>query len=163
MHPEKDMSATIELVSHMNTLLKVFCDKSAKPIIDLTDGRLQELKLVRNYFEGWFSMEGAGPSNLPTRECMEDLKCSIDGFVELTNAMLPSRSVIPQLINSDVVENHFCMSRMLQGNNNNPSYSQYCSIQNSMLNIKRTGHVKNNAGSTPKPYNLTKGISLRGR
>ena len=48
-----------------------------------------------------------------TNETYKDLEICINGFIALCTISLPDTPIIPALVNSDVVENVFCMQRSL--------------------------------------------------
>jgi len=74
-----------------------------------------------------------------------------------------SSSIVPNRINSDIIENVFCQQRGLyNGNNTNPTYLNYCRTMNAVILGQATISRKSNAGGiTPgaepfSGYNFTK-------
>ena len=61
--------------------------------------------------------------------------CTIDGLLEIIKICVKGRiSLILAYLNSDVVENHFCMVRSLfNGASDHPDYFTYKSLQNSII------------------------------
>jgi len=58
-----------------------------------------------------------------------------------------SESVVkPAIVNQDCVENHFCQVRACNGQNNNPTYNQQESTQNSIRFGQSVVRRKSNTG-----------------
>ena len=94
-----------------------------------------------------------------------DICSLLIGFDELCSEKLRnnSSSIVPNRINSDVIENVFCQQRRLyKGNNTNPTYLNYCRTMNAIILGQATISRKSNAGGiTPgaepfSGYNFTK-------
>ena len=72
-----------------------------------------------------------------SRECMEDIFATIEGFQQLCsciNQEYPGWSIIPAMINSDPIENIFCQHRdKFNCNNTNPTALQYRRNMNSVI------------------------------
>jgi hypothetical protein len=78
-----------------------------------------------------------------------DLQSMCIGFqsmIEIKLAKFPNSVIKPALINQDCVENHFCQVRACNGQNNNPTYRQQESTQNSIRFGQTTISRKSNAG-----------------
>ena len=82
-----------------------------------------------------------------TKECREDIDCSLGGFLSLCAQVHPHKvAVLPGYINSDVVENFFCQQRgTTNGLNTNPTIYQYGPSVNSIILGQKTVSRKSNA------------------
>ena len=67
-------------------------------------------------------------------------------MVAIKTAQFPSAVIKPALVNQDGVENHFCQVRSCNGQNNNPTYLQQESAQNSIHFGQTTISRKSNVG-----------------
>ena len=79
----------------------------------------------------------------------EDVAFCTIGFISICRLRIADGySVLPSMVNSDVVENFFCQQRGSHEDNNNPTYLQYCKDINSI--VMKTGGKsrvkKSNAG-----------------
>ena len=134
-NPES-LDATIDLVSHTAPLVEIF--RSHMPITSIHDDRLDELRSILHYLEDWheFCKEEKGKHKSKqeifiTSECYQDLKSCIQGFISLCHMSVPQHAIIPALVNSDVVENLFCMQRAIyNGPNTHPDAAHYRYILN---------------------------------
>ena len=78
-----------------------------------------------------------------------DLQSMCLGFrsmVVIKLTQFPNSVIKPALINQDGVENHFCQVRSCNGQNNNPTYLQQESPQNSIRFGQTTISRKSNVG-----------------
>ena len=62
--------------------------------------------------------------------------------------IFPQSVVKPAIVNQDCVENHFCQVRACNGQNNNPTYYQQQSTQNSIRFGQSAISRKSNAGNS---------------
>ena len=60
----------------------------------------------------------------------------------------PYSCIRPAIVNQDCVENHFCQVRSCSGQNNNPTYNQQQSTQNSIQFGQTVDSRKSNVGLT---------------
>ena len=67
-------------------------------------------------------------------------------MVAIKLTQFPNSVIKPALINQDGVENHFCQVRSCNGQNNNPTYLQQESAQNSIRFGQTTISRKSNVG-----------------
>lgn len=75
--------------------------------------------------------------------------------MEYAKCVLPKQfKIIPAYINSDILENHFCLVRTLfTGAATHPNYAQYMSVQNSVVLTQPTGlPTKRNAQQYVEPF-----------
>jgi len=79
-----------------------------------------------------------------------DLSSMLLGFNALcmiTLARHPGGSIFPFRANSNIVENVFCQQRGHNGQNSNPTYSQYGPTMNSILLGQSTSTSRSNTGN----------------
>ncbi len=69
-------------------------------------------------------------------------------MVAIKTAQFPSSKIKPDLVNQDGVENHFCQVRSCNGQNNNPTYLQQESAQNSIRFGQTIISRKSNVGKS---------------
>ena len=124
-----ELRGTIEFLQQTSVLVKNFRD--SRPIKDYGDDRLQQNRDVLSWFKRW---EHENKSNnevtekeksLLSFQCREDIVSLLVGFDEFSREKLQKSggSIIPNRINSDVIENVFSQQRGLHnGNNSNPTY-----------------------------------------
>lgn len=104
------LASSIELLEHTSVLIDVFCNRN-RPISNLTDPRLAEIRKASQFFESWKRTVEESPFQVAskhflTRETAEDLQSSLVGFLSLCQLHLTSgNSINPGYINSDIVEN----------------------------------------------------------
>lgn len=127
------LKSTIELLENTSILVDNFRDHRA--IRDISDERLQQNQNVLKWFQAW---ETSVQSNLDIKDkekhmishqTRSDICSLLIGFHEMCKEKLKtdSSSIVPNRINSDVIENVFCQQRgMYNGNNTNPTYLNYC-------------------------------------
>ena len=73
------------------------------------------------------------------------------GFMQLCEYKLelfPGSSIMPGIVNQDVVENIFCQARSYNGQNTNPTYDKYSKSQNSIIIGQNALSRKGNASLT---------------
>ena len=126
----EEFNATIELLETTSKLILILQDKA--PIVRECDERLNVLRSVATYFS---QFKGKDPKLSLTRETAYDVLCTVNGLVEFITICCKKKvPIIPAYINSDIIENHFCMVRTLfNGANDNPNYYTYKSLQNSII------------------------------
>ena len=79
-----------------------------------------------------------------------DLQSMCLGFQSLVHCKMtrfPSTEIKPAIVNQDCVENHFCPIRSCNGQNDNPTFLQQQSTQNSIRLGQTTISTKSNASS----------------
>lgn len=79
-----------------------------------------------------------------------DIQSMCLGFPSLVRIKLrkfPHSVIKPAIVNQDCVENHFCQVRACNGQNNNPTYNQQESAQNTIRFGKTVISRKSNAGN----------------
>ncbi|XP_045156281.2 uncharacterized protein LOC123522863 isoform X2 [Mercenaria mercenaria] len=152
------LNGAIEFLKKTSRLIELFHD--TRPIRLVTDERLQELKCISDWFENWTDCIRSGPGSsaekahkLISQQCLEDIRSCIIGFCELCYKVLTGKTtyIIPALINSDAVENHFCQERSTyNGANTNPNALQYRNNLNSIILGQNIVSHKCNTGKSLK-------------
>ncbi|KAK6169023.1 hypothetical protein SNE40_020153 [Patella caerulea] len=147
------LDATIDLLKSTSTLIQNFRD--SRPITDASDDR----PLQNNDAVQWFIKWGNDVKNditiknkeksLISHQTREDIVSVVMGFNELCFYKLKrsNSSIIPNRVNSDVIENSFCQQRPLHnGANTNPTYLGYCHSVNSVILGQTSISRKSNTG-----------------
>lgn len=155
------LDGPIQLLKRTSKMIEIFRDH--RPIKDLSDKRLTELREVFDWFKEW-QYEVENDSNLSSKEksqklmsrqCTEDVKSCLMGFIQLCDRMLtrsPKADITPALINSDIVENTFNQQRStFNGANSNPNALQYRKTLNSIILGQNIISHKSNAGKIKNP------------
>ena len=142
------LDGAIELLKNTSILISVFRDR--RPLYSSDDDRLTQLNTVKDWFIKW--QTDSDRNNIMSRECMEDVSATIEGFQQLCsyiNREYPGWSIIPAMINSDPIENIFCQQRgKFNGNNTNPTALQYKRNMNSVILGQTSVSKKSNASSS---------------
>ena len=142
------LDGIITLLCHTSRLIQLFNDKL--PITDTKDERLQHLDEFHRFLSEWREETSQQNSNFVSAKLWFDLQCMCLGFRAMVATKLTQflSSVIKSaLVNQDCVENHFCQVRSCNGQNNNPTYLQQQSTQNSIRFGPTTISRKSNAGN----------------
>ena len=122
----------------------------------MSDSRLTKLKAIAEYFKEWDIEIESSTATVQekkrgrfTKETREDIDSMITGFTNLCKIVIErGSSLVPAIINSDVVENFFCQQRgVCNGLNSNPTYAQYMSSCNSIILTQGSVSRKSNASS----------------
>lgn len=160
LHDPERLSSTVALLENTSVLVEIFRDR--RPISEPSDGRLQQLEQVLQFFNTWeenikASVVYTSSKNLFTDETREDLNSSITGFTAMCKSVLgEGNSITPAFINSDIVENHFCQQRgICNGLNTNPSLAQYGPSNTSICLSQSTVSSKSNSGVKAENYKAT--------
>lgn len=153
---QQDLSAAIELLKNTAQLVRIATD-----IVTPTTQHNEQVKMIKdidNYFTEW-NCKSNHLGEIPTRECLYDLHCTLAGLTELIEHV--NYPVITGNLNSDIVENHFSQSRLMT-NDRNPPYAHYKAIQTSiMLTQTEKGSMRRgNTGRHFQPYAVTAGKAL---
>ncbi|MES9883829.1 MAG: hypothetical protein ABW185_23505 [Sedimenticola sp.] len=133
------LDGAIEFLRNTSLLIAFFRDM--RPVRVLDDQRLKDLTQVCHFFHSWKqSADKSTDKNkykaIMSLQCHEDIQACGVGFRELCELILPTSniSIVPGLINSDPVENHFNQQRStFHGANTNPNVLQYSKAQNSVI------------------------------
>ena len=141
------LSSTLSLLEHTSRLISLFSDKC--PISSVSDSRLQQLKQFYSFFAKWRAETKDSNHHFISSKLWFDLQSMCIGFVSMVSVKItrfPQSVIKPAIVNQDCVENHFCQVRACNGQNNNPTYRQQESTQNSIRFGQTTISRKSNAG-----------------
>ena len=152
----QSLDATIELLGNTSRIVQLFSDKHV--ITSLNDPRLIELNNFLNFFSKWHEETKECGKHFISSKLWFDLQSMCIGFVSMIAVKLrkfPQSLIKPAIVNQDCVENHFCQVRSCNGQNNNPTYHQQESTQNSIRYGQTTISPKSNtaAGNWSKTEN----------
>ena len=151
------LNGAIEFLRNTSQMINFF--HSPKPIHAKDDERLGKLAEINIWFSDWTKYIQSQDCNnadkakqLMSYQCMEDINSCLQGFIELCSMVLSGWEgafITPSLINSDVVENHFCQQRATyNGANTNPNALQYRRNLNSIILGQNIVSNKANAGKS---------------
>lgn len=140
------LDAVIELLHHTSELVSLFNDKLF--ITSTDDARLNKLNSFYNWMCHWANESQGHSSHFISSKLWFDLQCMCLGFQSLVHykfRKFPSSVIKPAIVNQDCVENHFCQIRSCNGQNDNPTFLQQQSTQNSIRLGQTTISSKSNA------------------
>ncbi|XP_071111146.1 uncharacterized protein [Haliotis cracherodii] len=143
-HGSSVLEGAVDLLEQTSTLISIFHDR--RPIRDLTDIRLHQLRTILQWFRKWEESETR--QHLMSWETREDVEFLLSGFCKLAHVATQDLKITltPLYINSDIVENHFSQQRGLyHGSGANPNYNQYRTATNSIILGQSTISNKSNA------------------
>lgn len=141
-----ELDAVIELLQHTSELVSLFNDRLY--INSTDDPRLHKLKKFYNWMCHWANETEGNSKKFVSSKLWFDLQSMCLGFQSLVHYKLtrfPSSAVKPAIVNQDCVENHFCQIRSCNGQNDNPTFLQQQSTQNSIRLGQTTISSKSNA------------------
>lgn len=141
------LDGTITLLTHTSKLVELFNDRLV--ISSQSDPRLKTLSHFHQFMTDWRKETLENNSHFVSTKLWFDLQSmclGIQSLVAIKFAQFPSAVIKPALINQDGVENHFCQVRSCNGQNNNPTYLQQESTQNSIRFGQTTISRKSNVG-----------------
>lgn len=132
---------TVSMLKATSTIVSTFRDH--RPITDIEDKRLDDLMTALTWFNDWeihVNSQKVAASvkdkQLMSVQTLEDLNSCLIGFNSLCKNTLKHKiiSIVPDRINSDVIENVFCQQRgIINGNNTNPTFYQYVKNINAVI------------------------------
>lgn len=150
----------IGLLHHTSDMVTFFHD--TRPVVGMSDPRLQTLRKNLDYFNKWelSVMENNDLTKaqktrrLITQETRDDLNSAILGCLQIcSNATKMGISVIPAYLNCDPIENTFCQQRGINnGMNTNPTLLQYGPGINSIILGESSVSRKSNSGVKAHSY-----------
>ena len=114
------------------------------------DPRLGQLNEFHKFMNDWRSENSENNNQFVSSKLWFDLQSMCLGFgsmVAVKQVQFPQSIIKPAIINQDGVENHFCQVRSCNGQNNNPTYLQQESTQNSIRFGQTTISPKSNVGA----------------
>lgn len=141
------LTASLTLLEHTSAIISLFSDKLV--ISDSNDQRLQKLRYFLEFLLEWREETKDNNSHFFSSKLWFDLRSMCLGFQSIVDIKLkkfPGSFIKPAIVNQDCVENHFCQVRACNGQNNNPTFRQQESTQNSIRYGQTTISHKSNAG-----------------
>lgn len=128
------LNFTIQLLQHTSKVIEIFRDR--RPVTAINDQRLADLLLFEKWLQEWYDSvskhqelsASERSKRFITRETHSDLVSMVHGFLSICKRRVQNdkKSVTPAGINSDIVENFFCIQRTINhGSNSNPTVHQY--------------------------------------
>jgi len=142
-----EIEGVISILSHTANLAELFNDKLV--ISSASDPRLGEQDQFYKFMTDWREESLDNNSQFVSTKLWFDLQSMCLGFrsmVAIKLTQFPNSVIKPALINQDGVENHFCQVHSCNGQNNNPTYLQQESAQNSIRFSQTTISHKSNVG-----------------
>ena len=135
-------------LENTSAIVSLFNDKLY--INSTRDERLLKLQRFYNVMVDWCTEIGTAKNMFISQKLWFDIQSMCLGFKSLVSFKLqrfPNAVVKPAITNQDCVENHFCQVRSCNGQNNNPTYLQQQSAQNSIRMGQTIISRKSNAGN----------------
>lgn len=147
------LSGAVEFLKASSILVSFFGDP--RPVKDMSDVRLNELKESYNWFKAWekevcqSDTSAKRYKSLITMETREDLDFMYFGVMSLIKLCIEEihTEIVPARLNSDIIENIFCQQRSLyHGPTTNPTYNSYRTGINSVIIGETVVSKKSNSG-----------------
>lgn len=141
-----DLDAVIELLQHTSEIVSLFNDRLY--INSSEDLRLHKLNKFYNWMCHWANETEGSSKSFISSKLWFDLQSMCLGFQSLVHYKMtrfPVTVIKPAIVNQDCVENHFCQIRSCNGQNDNPTFLQQQSTQNSIRLGQTTISTKSNA------------------
>ena len=141
------MNGSITFLQHTSFMVEFFSTKQA--IYDFNDTRLQSLRSTLAYFLKWKESVSKNDEFFSSKLWF-DLQAMILGMISVVRVKLqrfPGSVIKPAILNQDIVENHFCQLRAVNGQNENPTYLLTQGTQNSIIFGQRFISQKCNTGT----------------
>ena len=165
------LNGTIEFLKKTSKLISNYSD--SRPITCISDVRLIENKEIYNWFKDWETEVKNTPGlsdaeknyMLLSYQTREDLDSYLLGFHQICKIHIAQTnwSVIPSMVNSDIIENIFCQARGLcNGANTNPTFRMYKSSMSNVILGESVKSRKSNAGlqsADPLCFNKAKPLN----
>ncbi|XP_070556446.1 uncharacterized protein [Ptychodera flava] len=142
------LDGAIELLKHTSKFVATFNDVK-NPIRDMADQRLEHNTRFLNFLDEWH--DSGEQRHFISQKLYFDMQSLILGFQQMCQYKLklfPGSSIMPGIVNQDVVENIFCQVRSHNGQNNNPTYDRYRKSQNTIIHGQHAISKKGNASVT---------------
>lgn len=132
-------------------MVSLFSDKLV--ITSTDDSRLKQLQKLYDFIVSWRKETENNNNYFISTKLFFDLQSMCLGFQALVAYKLrkfPASKIKPAIVNQHCVENHFCQVRACNGQNNNPTFAQQQSTQNSIRFGQTTISAKSNVGKARK-------------
>lgn len=126
------LDAVIELLHHISEIVSLFNDRLY--INSSDDLRLHKLNNLYNWMCHWANETEGNSKSFISSKLWFDMQAMCLGFQSMVHYKMtrcPSTVIKPAIVNQDCVENHFCQIRSCNGQNDNPTFLQQQSTQNS--------------------------------
>ena len=157
------LNAVIELLQHTSEIVSLFNDRL---YINSADGlRRHKLNNFYNWMCQWANETEGKSQSFISSKLWFDLQSMCLGFQSLVHYKMtrfPSTVIKPAIVNQDCVENHFCQIRSCNGQNDNPTFLQQQSTQNSIRLGQTTISTKSNHNASSNSTNLYMRPSIEG-
>jgi len=143
---DSSLEAVVTLLEHSSELVNLFNDRLY--ITCTNDSRLHRLNDFYSWMCSWEQSTQGDNKKFISSKLWFDLKSMCLGFQSLVHYKLlkhPSSVIKPAIVNQDCAENHFCQIRSCNGQNDNPTFLQQQSSQNSIRVGQTTISPKSNA------------------
>ena len=129
----KYLDGSVYFLEHTSKMVSVF--NNNRPIIEMDYEWLIKSKELNDWFAQWDNGTSHN-KELMSHETREDVAFCTVGFISICLlGIADGYSVLPSRVNSDV--ENFCQQRGSPGDNNNPTYLQYCKNINTI--VMKTG------------------------
>ena len=138
-----------QLLQHIAEIVNLFNLKC--PLTNINDIRLKKLNSFYSFMLDQREKSTDHNSSFISRKLWLDLQSMCLGFHALVQVKLqyfPYSCIRPAIVKQDCVENHFCQVRSYNGQNNNLTYNQQQSTQNSIQFGQTVNSRKSNVGLT---------------
>ena len=125
------------------------------------DLRLHKLNNLYNWMCHWANETEGNSKSFISSKLWFDLQAMCLGFQSMVHYKMtrcPSTVIKPAIVNQDCVENHFCQIRSCNGQNDNPTFLQQQSTQNSIRLGQTTISIKSNASCNSTNMNIRPSI-----
>ena len=144
------LSSTLKFLEITSSIVDLF--NNSTPLTSLNDNRITQASKALQFFSDW---KVPDKKSMMTKETQNDVKYLMSGFLFLSKKLLErGQTVHPSRLNSDIIENFFCMQRGLNGSNNNPTYLQFTKTCNSIiLGASSRESTKRSNTQTASPFN----------
>lgn len=143
---DASLDAVVDLLQHTSELVSLFNDRLY--ISSTEDSRLNKLNEFYQWISQWAKASENKKNQFFSSKLHFDLESMCLGFQSMAHYKLlkvPNAVIKPAIVNQDCVENHFCQVRSCNGQNDNPTFRQQQSTQNSIRLGQTTISPKSNA------------------
>ena len=127
-----ELDAVMELLQHTSEIVSLFRDRLY--INSSDDLRLHKLNKFYNWMCHWANETEGNSKSFISSKSWFDLQSMYLGFQSVVHYKMtrfPSTVIKPVIVTQDCMENHFCQIHSCNGQNDNPTFLQQRSTQNS--------------------------------
>lgn len=157
---DASLDAVVDLLQHTSEMVSLFNDRLY--ICSTEDNRLHRLNEFHQWISQWAKATENQKNHFISTKLHFDLQSMCLGFQSMVHFKLlkDQNAVIkPAIVNQDCVENHFCQVRSCNGQNDNPTFLQQQSTQNSIRLGQTTISPKSNASCQSSNNNTRPSIA----